>query len=352
MNQVKERAQSGLGWVGLAIGAIVLLLAAGSGVESNAMPEKDPKKIVGPKECGECHKAEVHTWRETKHSRSFKELPRKKEAKEVAEKLGVKRMKKDSACLNCHFTSGIKKGKSKAIVGISCESCHGPAKDWLKVHSDYGGKTVTREMETPEHKAKRLAAIKASGMIRPPELYRLAANCFQCHTIPNEHLVNVGGHKAGSEFDLVAWSQGEVRHNFFSSGGKKNTEASSERKRMLYVVGASLDLEYSLRALSKATEKGTFLEAMVKRVGKAMGKLKKIHGLVTISELKEMLAIAAKVKLGANQEAQITPAADKIRAVAQKVANNYDGSEWAAIDKVLPTADKYKGKPGKAPPGK
>jgi len=88
-------------------------------------------------------------------------MPRKKKAKEIAGKMGIKRMKKDSACLTCHFTSGFKKGKIKAIAGISCESCHSPAKDWIKIHGNYGGKKVTKKMETPEHKTKRLAAMKA-----------------------------------------------------------------------------------------------------------------------------------------------------------------------------------------------
>ena len=79
-----------------------------------------------------------------------------------------------------------------------------------KVHGDYGGKNVTRERETPEHKAERLATIKESGMIRPGDLYRLAANCYQCHIVPNERLVNVGTHQSGSDdFELVSWSLGE-----------------------------------------------------------------------------------------------------------------------------------------------
>ena len=38
--------------------------------------------------------------------------------------------------------------------------------------------------------------------------------------VPEERLVNVGGHTAGSAFELVSWSQGEVRHNLQKSAGK------------------------------------------------------------------------------------------------------------------------------------
>jgi len=314
----------------------------GTGLDAK---ERDPNKIVGPDECGECHKPEVGVWRETHHAKTYKELPRKKKAKEIAKKMGVKRLKKDSACLNCHFTSGLHKGKVKAIAGISCELCHGPAKDWIKPHADYGGKKLTRKTETPEHKAKRLAAVKAAGLIRPSELYLLAQNCFGCHTVPNEKLVNVGGHKAGSEFELVAWSQGEVRHKFLLPDGKSgdvNQEATPERKRMLYVIGQALDLEFSLRSLAKATEKGKFSDAMTKRVQAVMERLKKIKEAAAIPEIDTMLSAAGEAELKFNNEAALTGAADKVTAAAQTMANAHDGSKLGGIDPLLPTPDKYK----------
>ena len=149
-------------------------------------------------------------------------------------------MKRDSDCLTCHFTAKIIEGKEKVISGISCESCHGPAAKWVKIHGDYGGKKVKKDMETPEHKAERLAKIEEAKMIRPQNLYRVAENCYQCHTVPNEKLVNVGGHKPGSNFELVSWSQGEVRHNFFNSDNKENRKASPEKKTTHVYCGTCL----------------------------------------------------------------------------------------------------------------
>ncbi len=314
------------------------------------LSERNLSKVVGPEECGECHKAEVHVWRETKHSKTFKVLTRKKQAKEIAGNMGIKRVKKAGDCVICHFTTGYKKSKVKAIAGISCESCHGPAKDWLKVHGDFGGKNVTREQETPEHKAKRLTTIKKAGMIRPGDLYRLAANCYQCHIVSNEKLVNVAGHESGNDdFDLVSWSLGEIRHKFLRSEGKKNGEVSPERKRMLYVVGKALDLEYGLRALAKATEKGTYATILAKRVQRVMDELQAIDALLPIPEVEEILAVAKGVEPKIGNQAALAAAAGTIATATRKLADARDGSRLTVLDRIIPQAEQYKGKPGRPP---
>ena len=68
--------------------------------------------------------------------------------------MNVKRIKSDSLCLNCHFTNQTKADKTKAIAGISCESCHSAGKDWIKVHSEFSGKKK-KELES---KAERRPA--------------------------------------------------------------------------------------------------------------------------------------------------------------------------------------------------
>ena len=349
MDVIKRMVSFGRIWVSLILG-LALYFGGGMAFAASDAPQRDVSKIMGPAECGECHKSEVQAWRGSHHFQTFKALPRKKEAKKIAGNMGIKRMKKDSACVSCHFTLGFnKKGKVKAISGISCESCHSPSKEWLKVHGDFGGKKVTRENEKPEHKAQRHAKMESAGMIRPATLYRLAQNCFQCHTVPNEKLVNVGGHTPGSKFELVSWSQGEVRHNFLQSQGKKNEEVTPERKRTLYVVGRVLDLEFSLRSLAKATENGKFADAMAKRVMAATGKVKEIHGLAPLPEIKEILAATEGLDLKPNNQSNLEGAANKVATAAQKLAENQDGTKLAALDQVIPK--KYKGKPGDGKPG-
>ena len=211
----------------------------------------DPAKIVGPNACAECHKQEAEAWKGTHHFKTFREMPRNTEANEIAEKMGVRRIKSESLCLNCHFTVQQKNNKEEPIAGISCESCHGAGQDWIKVHSGFSGKKEQTETKAEEEARWKLADSK--GMIRPRSLYQLAKNCYGCHVVPEEDLVNKGGHRAGSAFELVSWSQGEVLHNTWYSKGKDNVPASAARKRMLYLVGLGVELETALRAVGKAT---------------------------------------------------------------------------------------------------
>ena len=349
MNLVNGAMQSVPVWLSILLGVLVFSNSA-AGLEAKDFSEKNLSKIVGPEECGECHKAEVHVWRDTKHSQTFKVLTRKKRAKEIAGNMGIKRVKKADDCVICHFTSGYKRNKVKAIAGISCESCHGPAKGWLEVHGDYGGKNVTRGRETLEHKVERIAKIKQAGMIRPGDLYRLAANCYRCHIVPSEKLVNVGKHRSGSdEFELVSWSLGEVRHKFLRSEGKKNEEVPPERKRMLYVVGKTLDLEYGLRALAKATEEGPYATATTKRARRAVDELETIDALVPIPEVKAILGIVKGVDLKIGNEAALVEATETVAAATQELAGTRNGSQLEALDEILPRVEQYKGRPGGPP---
>ena len=253
--------------------------------------------------------------------------------------LGLRRMKV-SVCLSCHFTSAEVRGKVKVIAGITCESCHGAGANWINIHGDYGG--VTRENEVPEHKSERLAKAEAAGMIRPARLYDVASNCYGCHTVPNEKLVNVGGHIAGSKFELVSWSQGEVRHNVWYT--KENREASAERKRMMYILGKALDLEHALRGVAKATKRAPFAKAMARRASAAKKALKAISEKVKVPEIEAILAAAGAVKLKLNNADHLNSAADQVAAAARKLFEGYDGSRFAAVDSLVPGANDYKGK--------
>ena len=254
-----------------------------------------------------------------------------KKAKKISTKGGIKRTHNEPLCQPCHFTVQEVKGEPRAITGISCESCHGAAKDWVEVHSAEG---VDHE--------KRMADAEAKGMLRPSRVYQVAQNCFQCHTVPEENLVNTGGHAVGSDFELVAWSQGEVRHNLLYTEGKENKEASPELKRVLYVTGRLLDLEFSLRALAKATADGVYAQAMAARVTNAKTKLGEIKAKSPIPDVDAALKAVAGAELKPANAAALTAAADQVSASGKKFAEN-DGSKLAAIDALVPGKDAYKG---------
>lgn len=306
-------------------------------------------KVVGPDECGECHKNEVAVWRETPHQKAFFDLARSDEAKQIAQRMGVKRLKQDAVCTNCHFTLQATDKGHDAIAGVSCESCHSPARDWYKVHNEYGGKDVKKADETPEHRAERLARMDAAGMIRPDDIYALASNCYQCHLVLNEELVNKGEHKAGSDFELVAWSQGVVRHNFYrSEDGKTNVESSIERRRRMFAAGLALDLEYSLRAVALASAKANYAVTNAKRAATGIKKLEALNAKLNSAEFAEMIRLARAVDLKLNNADALTAAADAIGAQTRAWLAANDGSNLAALDPYLPKPDKYKGEPGVA----
>ncbi len=169
----------------------------------------DPHRVVGAESCNKCHADEIKVWKGTPHAQTFLTLHRKPAAQAIASKLGIQSFKTDSNCIQCHYTMQHASSGMEAIAGVSCESCHGAAKDWLAIHNDYGGPGVTKTQEAKDHRRQRLSASIKAGMRNPVNVYLVAQSCYRCHTVPDEKLVNVGGHVAGSmDFEMVSWSQG------------------------------------------------------------------------------------------------------------------------------------------------
>jgi hypothetical protein len=302
----------------------------------------DPAKIVGPNACAECHKQEVEAWKGTHHFKTFREMPRRKEANEIAERMGVQRIRSESLCLTCHYTVQEKENKKQPIVGISCESCHSAGEDWIKVHSGFSGKT--EKTETKAEKEARWKLADSKGMIRPSSLYRLAKNCYSCHVVPQEDLVNKGGHPAGSAFELVSWSQGEVRHNTWHSKGKENVPASAAHKRMLYLVGLGVELETGIRAVSRATARKRYAFEMAKRVDRARKQLAAAaKAAPNVPEIAKMVEHAYSAGLKLNNERFLTAAADGVSKLLATITEKYDGSTMAGLDSLIPGPDKFKG---------
>jgi hypothetical protein len=332
----------------------VLLIAAAVSLTCGAASATDrsPKKMEGPEECAECHRDEAAVWRATHHHTTFREMPRSEDAEKIAKKMRIKRIKSESLCLNCHFTNQTKGGVTEPIAGISCELCHSAGKDWIKLHAEFSG-NKKKELESKQQAALRWKKSEQLGMIRPRQLYKLAKNCYGCHVVPQEKLVNVGEHTPGSKFELVSWSQGEVRHNVWYTEGKENKKASANRKRMMYIIGMVVEYETAIRAVGKATEKKTYAIKMAKRAAKARKKLSLIaKALPKVKELANILKLAKSAKLKLNNNAALTKAADRIAVEAVSLSTKYDGSKFAKVDSMIPGPKKYKGKPAKVKPKK
>jgi len=308
----------------------------------------DPSHYInwlGPETCAECHEDEATIWRHAHHATSFKEMPSSEEGKQIASTLGIKRIKMSQECGACHVSYKIKKGgkRLRAIAGVSCESCHGPAKNWNIVHQDYGGKHVSAEQESESHKAQRWAQAEKAGMRRPLRQYNIFKQCFGCHTVPDEALINKTKHPTGHEFELVKWSNGEVRHNVWYSKGRANKIRPPHQQRMRYIMGQTLALEFSLRGLAGASSAGKYAKTMTERAKSAIANLQQINGKLSIPEITDVLSIAKQTELSYQQKEKLISAADKISALNQKFIDEHDGKAFKEIDAMLPT--KYKGEP-------
>jgi hypothetical protein len=322
----------------LAVAGLLIAL----GYASYGAVASDPAKTLGPNACAECHKQEAEAWKASLHFKTFREMPRRKEANEIAERMGIQRIRSESMCLNCHYTMQDKDNKKQPIAGISCESCHSAGEDWIKLHSQYSGKTEKTESKAEADARWKLSESK--GMIRPSSVYGLAKNCYSCHVVPQEDLVNKGGHPAGSPFELVSWSQGEVRHNTWHSKGKENVPANAARKRMLYLVGLGVELETGLRAVSRATARRLYAFEMAKRVDRARKQLAAAaKAAPDVPEIAKMVEYSYSAGLKLNNERYLTPAADGVSKLLASISEKYDGSTMAGLDSLIPGPDKYKG---------
>jgi hypothetical protein len=261
--------------------------------------------------------------------------------------MGVQRIRSDGLCLSCHYTVQQQENRKRPIAGISCESCHSAGQDWIKIHSQFSGKSEKSETKAEATARWRLAESK--GMIRPSALYLLAKNCYGCHVVPQESLVNKGGHPAGSAFDLVSWSQGEVRHNTWHSKGRANVPASAARKRMLYLVGLGAELETAIRAVGRATVRKQYAFQMARRVDRARKLLAAAAKVAPQApEIAKLVEYAYSAGLKLNNERFLTAAADGISRQLAIIVQKYDGSTLAGLDGMLPGPEKLKGKVRKA----
>jgi hypothetical protein len=174
-------------------------------------------------------------------------------------------------------------------------------------------------------------------------LYALSKNCFSCHLLSEEKLVNKGGHPAGSPFELVAWSQGEVRHNTWYNKAKKNEPASKNRRRLLYVVGAAVELEMALRGLAKARKRARYSVTMANRAAIALLRMKRLARVTGDKNLIKIVNSALSVRLSLNNSKELTATANDVAKIAKQFSKRTSGSRLAAVDRYLPARKEYKG---------
>jgi hypothetical protein len=326
---------------------ILLFIASVCGTEfamAQSPNECDPAKVITSETCAKCHANEYNVWKSTPHFRTFDTLHRAPQARSILDRMGIKgSIKRSGICIDCHYTPQLQEDKLKPVSGVSCESCHGAAQDWVTIHNNFGGPGITRAQEPETHRLERITASVELGMRNPRNLYLVARSCLACHTVPNEDLVNIGGHTAGSEaFEMVSWSQGMLRHNFVRSNGQANETSAPQRLRIMYLAGLIADVEFSLRATARATERGVYGHAVAARAARNAMKLYQIQQQLQHPLLEEILIAFSKVELKTNNAAELNAVADQIQQCGQQLATQIEGNQLAFLDSQIPDASQYK----------
>jgi len=242
----------------------------------------------GPKKCQECHEQEYDVWKASPHFESYKKAHKTVEAKKIVKAVGEKSMKKGKACVLCHYTAIQKDASAKAKVkaGPSCESCHGSSSQWREIHNDFGGADVKAADETPAHKKQRLVDSEVKGMIASRMTYRLASNCMNCHGLGNKNLdaktlstMLEAGHPIKPEFEIVKYSQGQVRHRFVPPNVNDNSRLDAAGIARLYVGGQAAALVTASRIKNKVADT-KFKSAQQARIKQAKAVMNAIKNTV------------------------------------------------------------------------
>ena len=121
-------------------------------------------------------------------------------ARQIANAAGIADPAADERCTVCHaplrdVPAGLRGANFQAAEGVSCESCHGPAGNWLRSHTrpDYS-------------RADRTAA----GMRDLENLYVRANTCVACHQVIAQPLLDAGHPEL--IFELDGQDAAEPRH--------------------------------------------------------------------------------------------------------------------------------------------
>ncbi len=284
----------------------------------------------GYRKCEKCHEAEVDVWKKTKHSQSFNEIHKKEEAKKIlAAAGGPNSMRANPTCVLCHYTETKTSATAKPAVnsGPSCESCHGPSSDWRDVHNFYGDGIEDPKKESPANKQKRLAEARKAGMIWSFMHYDIAANCAECHGLANPKLKGDvlskmldAGHPGEPEFELVAYSQGSVRHRYYPPNITVNAEMNAAELARFFVIGQAAKLVSATLAAGKS-DHAKYVALQKKRSDDAR------KALAAVADLPEVKALLDK------------PSHEAARKVADALK---DKDVSAKVKAMLPAKSSYK----------
>ncbi len=134
------------------LAAVLSVVVVHSPDSTFAYGEGDGPTYVGSKTCKKCHIKQHKSWEKTKMGLTFDVLkPKHNSEKKIEAKLDpAKDYTTDETCLKCHVVgfaaeSGYKSPppddkkaqcRAKKMMGVGCESCHGPGSEYSKLHKE------------------------------------------------------------------------------------------------------------------------------------------------------------------------------------------------------------------------
>ena len=121
-------------------------------------------------------------------------------SKQIADALDIKDATANARCTSCHtplqgVPENLRGENFKVSEGVSCESCHGSAENWLRAHTR---KDYTRADRT------------AAGMRDLQNLYVRANTCVACHQNVDADILKAGHPEL--IFELDGQSVAEPKH--------------------------------------------------------------------------------------------------------------------------------------------
>lgn len=307
-------------------------------------PSPGPQ-FTGDAVCVRCHHRAEEALQASHHSQGTITLALSEVALSIAGRLGIEAPERSTLCISCHLaTAGGDDAAERHVTGgVGCESCHGTGRGFADIHWRYGDGKMIAIQETPEHKVERLEQSTAAGMIRGDNVHRMAQACLSCHVIADQTLVDVGGHPVSRGFDVIAWSQGEVRHNTLFNRGKENPPAGPERQRLMLVLGTLARLEANLLALARATGDGPHAAVLAAEARDAAALTATIASLSEDTALLSLMPVLETARLQLGDPAAMTALAQRVAAAAADVTARRDGSGLAMLDPLLPAPQDYVG---------
>jgi hypothetical protein len=113
---------------------------------------------------------EFHTWYDKDpHTRAFQALEDNL-GKQIGRVLGIDAAKSES-CLTCHATwrKDFRPSNQELRLGVTCESCHGPSRQWFIPHMDASWRAQSSQEK------------ESFGMVDVRNPIKRAKQCFSCH---------------------------------------------------------------------------------------------------------------------------------------------------------------------------